>query len=733
MKHPEKLVTVAENMEKVKDGGLALAIRNSGVNLFDAGVLLQATGWTETDGIYSGIPQYLYNVFNPHTKDVSLFYGFKQNTQYTLSFKSYQQEDTINYTSAFFFRYTDGTDSELVTIWNTEEEKKTLTSDSGKTIAGLYATFGRNSTVYIRDIRLEITRVAVTDTLTNRGHRLMPEMNEILSGMNDIYQAGQASAAALKTSVSGAAISVNDVNTVEHNVGVKLRSKNLALAEDIYKDAFAYAITTFEGRKCVRFLDNVAFNWNGIPFKENTQYTVSFDVRIAHREETATQLSALFYFFYSDGTFSRLTSYRNTEWEHFTLTSTAGKTVTSIGLKSYSFYNWLYIDCGSFQLEEGSVETDYTPYIEDFTNADLGKNLFDINLDPHSIHWAVSLVSLNDGELTIKQNATAQYASYNIAIPNANNLVGKTITISCDCKVGEGGNNTTVRILWLNSNGKASAGTDILYKPYVSSTEYQHISVSGVVNAQPDESYDTLALMFYGNVTGTLSDGEYYAYFKNIQIELGTTATDYEPYREPIAAEVSRYGKNLLDFSIAYLYDTGSNTSYYDNGKLYVETGGGNSLGLYTNKIYLPTNTPLCYQHKVSNTAADRVIIRCFDENDNNISADISIGWGSYLAYYEGYFGTGNNGANFTLPAEVSYIVLAYCRMNNTDVVQNEYSNIQIELGTTPTSYKPYVEPLKSKVNSIGIVEGIKSLSPNMTLMTDTPGVVINAEYFRQQ
>ena len=174
--------------------------------------------------------------------------------------------------------------------------------------------------------------------------------------------------------------------------------------------------------------------------------------------------------------------------------------------------------------------------ITDFSGIEVsryGKNLFDVNLDPHSIHYAVSLVSLNDGELTIKQNATAQYAPYNIAIPNANNLVGKTITISCDCKVGEGGNNTTVRILWLNSNGNSSAGTDILYKPYVSSTEYQHISVSGVVNAQPDESHDTLALMFYSNVNKTLSDGEYYSYFKNIQIELGTTATAYEPYTEP--------------------------------------------------------------------------------------------------------------------------------------------------------------------------------------------------------
>lgn len=207
------------------------------------------------------------------------------------------------------------------------------------------------------------------------------------------------------------------------------------------------------------------------------------------------------------------------------------------------------------QVELGTTATPYEPYIEPTTytaKSDgtvgriiYGKNLFNVNLDPHFIHYAVSLVSLNDGELTIKQNYNIGYASYSIAIPNANNLVGKTITVSCDCKVGEGGNNTSVRMMWLNANGAAAAGTDILYKPYVSSTEYQHISVSGVVNAQPDESHDTLALMFYGNVGGTLSAGECYAYFKNIQVEIGTTATPYEPYQEPVFEGVKSISPNM--------------------------------------------------------------------------------------------------------------------------------------------------------------------------------------------
>lgn len=314
----------------------------------------------------------------------------------------------------------------------------------------------------------------------------------------------------MNAKVSGTAIAVNDVSPIEHNVRCKVESKNLINDSTILD---GYEILEDE------ILPNANWYVVSVDVMPTTQYSVSGFSSMARIEEDINGVKTRIYT--NDVTFTTLP--------------------TTVKL----YFNSNKSVSGNNQLELGTTATEYTPYVADVGGIEVsryGKNLFDVNLDPHSIHYAVSLVSLNDGELTIKQNATAQYASYNIAIQNANNLVGKTITISCDCKVGEGGNNTSVRTMWLDANGGAIAGTDILYKPYVSSTEYQHISVSGVVNAQPDESHDTLALIFYGNVSGTLSDGECYAYFKNIQLELGTTATAYEPYTEPTTYQSTANG-----------------------------------------------------------------------------------------------------------------------------------------------------------------------------------------------
>jgi hypothetical protein len=71
-------------------------------------------------------------------------------------------------------------------------------------------------------------------------------------------------------------------------------------------------------------------------------------------------------------------------------------------------------------------------------------------------------------------------------------------------------------------------------------------------------------------------------------------------------------------------------------------------------------------------------------------------------------------------------------------------SNIQIEEGNTATEYTPYVDPSPVKVTRYGVDETdnpqtytpaadgtceIPSLSPTMTLLTDTEGVNIDLEY----
>ena len=53
----------------------------------------------------------------------------------------------------------------------------------------------------------------------------------------------------------------------------------------------------------------------------------------------------------------------------------------------------------------------------------------------------------------------------------------------------------------------------------------------------------------------------------------------------------------------------------------------------------------------------------------------------------------------------------------------------QLELGETATDYEPYVEPTEYTPNADGTVNGVTSLYPNTTLITDTEDVLINCEY----
>lgn len=53
----------------------------------------------------------------------------------------------------------------------------------------------------------------------------------------------------------------------------------------------------------------------------------------------------------------------------------------------------------------------------------------------------------------------------------------------------------------------------------------------------------------------------------------------------------------------------------------------------------------------------------------------------------------------------------------------------QIEIGEAITDYEPYIKPIQYTPNADGTVDGVVSISPSMTLQTDTDGVTVEAEY----
>lgn len=147
----------------------------------------------------------------------------------------------------------------------------------------------------------------------------------------------------------------------------KKTGKNLIRPQDIFSvnaTANQYSEVVEDGRNCIRYIDSSQGEYTGFKFKENTQYTVSAYVKTTIKSTANTAPSAWFNFFYTDGTKSVASIDQNTDWEYKELTSTAGKTVRAVGIASVNYVNWIYVDVDTFQIEEGSVATQYEPYTE---------------------------------------------------------------------------------------------------------------------------------------------------------------------------------------------------------------------------------------------------------------------------------------------------------------------------------------------------------------------------------
>ena len=103
--------------------------------------------------------------------------------------------------------------------------------------------------------------------------------------------------------------------------------------------------------------------------------------------------------------------------------------------------------------------------------------------------------------------------------------------------------------------------------------------------------------------------------------------------------------------------------------------------------------------------------------------------------------------ASFKVPKKpegAEYLVLlVYSNLDGTTEVGDtvEYTNIQIEIGTEATPYKPFVDVATAKVivndtdtypiNADGTVDGVTSIYPTTTLVVDTEGVTLDVEYNR--
>lgn len=198
-----------------------------------------------------------------------------------------------------------------------------------------------------------------------------------------------------------------------------------------------------------------------------------------------------------------------------------------------------------------------------------------------------------------------------------------------------------------------------------------------------------------------------------LQVEEGATATEYEPYIDPTAVTVTRCGKNLLPKRTT----AGTNAGNGVTQKMNVD-GSVSITGTATAPAYLGIeniyNLPKGVYCVSGNTSAECLLIAGAYNGDTYIFEAQDRGEGVVLDLTDKTF---------------DHVRLMMYVPQGITVSKTIYPML-----STATSGTEYEKPAGTSTHTPaadGTVEGVKSLSPNMTLLTDTPGVTIEATYHR--
>lgn len=219
-----------------------------------------------------------------------------------------------------------------------------------------------------------------------------------------------------------------------------------------------------------------------------------------------------------------------------------------------------------------------------------------------------------------------------------------------------------------------------------------------------------------------------------VQLEEGTTATPYAPYVEDVSSvKVKAFGKNLLDIHNR----TKGTLQYGDNTLQRVLETDKYYVGLTRNNYgypkYVTSAEYVDGVWRISNSAGGYGVAFPVEVKPNtnyfvSISNNyVNVGFydkdGNFLSYwYTDKYET--DGDYFTTPANCA--IMTVCLTPSSVNTINEFSNVQLEVGTAATEYEPYKEPVTYAQG-----EPINSIYPCTTLMTDTAGAVMDVEYNR--
>ena len=193
----------------------------------------------------------------------------------------------------------------------------------------------------------------------------------------------------------------------------------------------------------------------------------------------------------------------------------------------------------------------------------------------------------------------------------------------------------------------------------------------------------------------------------NIGVKLTSdTITDFS------SVTLKKYGKNLLDLTSLIGKSVTANGGTLSCGADGGISGSGTVsgyVGFDPFRLYLPKGKYILSASGTFSNISCAIVLN--DENGKVLQeAGVVSSGGGFSFNTENY-------------PSFAYITVTIKRNNNVALSGTAY--FQIELGTKATEYEPFKEPETYN----GTVDGVPSLYPVTTLMTDTAGVIITAEY----
>lgn len=209
--------------------------------------------------------------------------------------------------------------------------------------------------------------------------------------------------------------------------------------------------------------------------------------------------------------------------------------------------------------------------------------------------------------------------------------------------------------------------------------------------------------------------------FKDLQIEEGTTATDYTPYVPDLTAvKVKRCGKNFIDIDsiandIVKKNPTSCEITDFD-GKRCLKIGATSTI-----RYTIQTLIPLYGLQLKAYSTGYSVSFMGYTKKDTEtsvyyISVSAENEWVNITRYYSG--------------VSQYYTGIQFYKEDASKPIYIDLDSVMLEASHTATEYEPY-KGAEYIPSADGTVNSVTSLYPNTTLTTDTDGVLIDCEYYK--